>query len=175
MGVASGAISLNDIHTWVGGTTETEVTLNDSDIRQLKSFDSEDEMDFSDFYAKFSATMYVNSIYGGWGFLTASGGSMTSTDLNIFGVGFTDLQIYGIYHQFGARIMKVDDDGSAPGSAATAWTTLEVRITVAGSPTSFNRTDASYSVSGGKGAWSWGYGSSPFGTTGGASRYITII
>ena len=46
----SGAISLNDIHVEAGGTTQTQVSINDSDVRALISASSGAQMAFSDFY-----------------------------------------------------------------------------------------------------------------------------
>ena len=53
----SGAISLNDIHVEAGGTTGTQASLNDTDIRGLtaasgKTINSTQgtEIDFADFY-----------------------------------------------------------------------------------------------------------------------------
>ena len=53
----SGAISLNDLHAEVGGTTATIVSFNDADIRGLtaasgKTINStlSTEIDFNDFY-----------------------------------------------------------------------------------------------------------------------------
>ena len=53
----SGAISLNDIHIEAGGTTGTQASLNDTDIRGLTAASgrtinstSGTEIDFADFY-----------------------------------------------------------------------------------------------------------------------------
>jgi len=47
---SSGQISLNEIHVEAGGSSGTEVTINDSDVRALISASSASEMEFSDFY-----------------------------------------------------------------------------------------------------------------------------
>lgn len=47
---SSGAISLNDIHVEAGGTTGTQASLNDSDIRGLISKASGATMSFSEWY-----------------------------------------------------------------------------------------------------------------------------
>jgi hypothetical protein len=46
----SGAISLNDIHVEAGGTTGSQATINDSDIRGLISKASGAQMSFSEWY-----------------------------------------------------------------------------------------------------------------------------
>ena len=46
----SGQISLNDMHIEVGGTSGTEVSINDSDIRDLLSRASGAKSEFDDFY-----------------------------------------------------------------------------------------------------------------------------
>ena len=47
---SSGAISLNDMHVEAGGTTGTQVSVNDSDIRDLISKGSGAQSSFSEFY-----------------------------------------------------------------------------------------------------------------------------
>lgn len=46
----SGQISLNEIHVEAGGSSGTQVTINDSDVRDLISASSASEMEFADFY-----------------------------------------------------------------------------------------------------------------------------
>ena len=46
----SGQISLNDIHVEAGGTSGSQVAINDSDVRSLISASSASEMEFADFY-----------------------------------------------------------------------------------------------------------------------------
>jgi len=47
---SSGQITLDEIHVEAGGTTSTEATVNDTDIRGLISATSASEMEFADFY-----------------------------------------------------------------------------------------------------------------------------
>lgn len=47
---SSGQITLDEIHVEAGGTTSTEATVNDTDIRDLISATSASEMEFADFY-----------------------------------------------------------------------------------------------------------------------------
>lgn len=53
---SSGAISLNQIHVEAGGTSGTQASLNDSDIRGLISATSGSEMSFDDWYGASAAT-----------------------------------------------------------------------------------------------------------------------
>jgi len=64
----SGSISLNDIHVEAGGTSGTQASLNDSDIRGLtpasgKTINTSPgtEIDFGDFYGASSAASFVGS------------------------------------------------------------------------------------------------------------------
>jgi len=52
---SSGAISLNEIHIEVGGTTGSQVSLNDTDVRALISSTAGTQIDFDDFYGASSA------------------------------------------------------------------------------------------------------------------------
>lgn len=47
---SSGQITLDEIHVEAGGTTSTEATVNDTDIRDLISATSASEIEFADFY-----------------------------------------------------------------------------------------------------------------------------
>lgn len=53
---SSGQISLNDLHVEAGGTTGTEASMNDSDIRGLLNASANSQMTFSSFYGA-SATI----------------------------------------------------------------------------------------------------------------------
>ena len=46
----SGAISLNQMHTEAGGTSGTEVSINDADIRALINKAESVQMSFSEWY-----------------------------------------------------------------------------------------------------------------------------
>jgi hypothetical protein len=53
---SSGAISLNDMHLEVGGSSGSQVSLNDSDIRDLISKSSGAQSSFSEFYGASAET-----------------------------------------------------------------------------------------------------------------------
>lgn len=71
---SSGAISLNDIHTEVGGTSETQASLNDSDIRSLVSKLSGDENSFDDYYGVSSSPIISGDGFFWWYSTSTSGG-----------------------------------------------------------------------------------------------------
>ena len=60
----SGAISLNDIHIEAGGTTGTQVSVNDEDVRDLIDKSSSGQMAFNEWYGatKFDAEMFIDNI-----------------------------------------------------------------------------------------------------------------
>lgn len=74
----SGAISLNDIHVEAGGSSGTQASINDSDIRDLISKGSGATMSFNEWYGA-SATNAVSSVdYAFWntnGFANANSAS----------------------------------------------------------------------------------------------------
>ena len=53
---SSGAISLNEIHIEAGGSSGSNCTINDSDIRALIDADSGAEMSFDDWYGASAMT-----------------------------------------------------------------------------------------------------------------------
>ena len=54
---SSGAISLNDIHVEAGGTSGTQASINDSDIRALINKASGATMSFSEWYGASASTV----------------------------------------------------------------------------------------------------------------------
>ena len=58
---SSGQITLDDIHVEAGGTTGTQASINDADIRGLISATSGSEMQFSDWYNASSSASFVGS------------------------------------------------------------------------------------------------------------------
>jgi len=53
----SGAISLNDIHVEAGGTTGTQASINDTDIRALIAKASNSTMSFTEWYGASASTV----------------------------------------------------------------------------------------------------------------------
>jgi hypothetical protein len=62
---SSGQISLNDLHVEAGGTTGTQASMNDTDIRGLVSAAANSQMTFSSFYGASSSITIAsgNSTY----------------------------------------------------------------------------------------------------------------
>lgn len=57
---SSGAISLNDIHIEAGGTTGTQCSLNDADIRTMINKSSGAQASFQDYYGASSSIATIN-------------------------------------------------------------------------------------------------------------------
>ena len=58
----SGAISLNEMHVEIGGSSGSEVSINDSDIRGLISKTASTNMSFSEWYGASNTPVAVNFI-----------------------------------------------------------------------------------------------------------------
>ena len=81
----SGAISLNEIHIEAGGSSGTQVSMNDSDVRDLIGKSSATQMSFNEWYGA-SATQAFTTIKAGYVFQTFTG-SRGSTQYG-FNAGF---------------------------------------------------------------------------------------
>ena len=91
---SSGAISLNDIHVEAGGTSGTQASINDADIRAMINKASAVQMSFSEWYgasANWSATLTVAAIttsgpkgqtFTRYGYISGSGGSLSDTTVD---------------------------------------------------------------------------------------------
>ncbi len=102
---SSGAISLNEIHIEAGGSSGSQVSLNDSDVRDIKELSSGASSSFNDFYgakAPYTITMTV-------------GGTSLFIDGGDYGTD--DTQRYRGY-------AKGSDNSNYPGS--TAYGSLSV-------------------------------------------------
>lgn len=115
----SGALSLNAIHIEAGGTTDTTVSFNDSDIRGLNAASGKTinstlgtQIDFNNFYGAFATD---NSFNGVKGTGTTTSGKFTTT-----------------YHGVGGNTGgALTNGGIAPPSGASI-TALEMSIGAAG-------------------------------------------
>ena len=119
---SSGAISLNDIHIEAGGTTGTNASINDSDIRGLIDKASGATMSFSEWYG---ADFYINLTY-----VAKSSSSPTSSISYPTGTSSGDL-IIACMSDSRANV------GSAlsPTCSITGFTQLDNRIDTASQPT----------------------------------------
>lgn len=187
----SGAISLNDLHVEAGGTSGTQASINDSDIRALISKASGAQSTFSGFYGAsssiLSTTMTIgtfdNSVnYGGvnYGYndhtksalFTNSWGSMANRSVNSIQSGAIISQLN--YNNLGGTIQFILSDNTAMSNSG--WTSITI------GSTTINRTAASFvqqtttiSGYGHKSVWTWSAqgSTSPYGTSGTVS--VTIV
>ena len=185
---SSGQISLNDLHVEAGGTSGTQASMNDSDIRGLVSAAANSQMTFSSFYgasADYSTTMTVGSLiitgdYGSssYGFNDGSEsgifsayndfGSLTSRDASSFSNSGATVE-HLAYNSFidGVRLIITDNTTIAN----SGWSTMTV------GSTSLSRTSATFSTGtggqGNKATWQWTSTSNPFGTSGTKSISIS--
>ena len=173
---SSGAISLNQMHTEVGGTSGTTVGLNDSDVRGLISKASGAQMSFNEWYgasavSNWSATVTVglSNVFKIWnygyyvGSFTASGfGSVTdSTVDNYSGASLRRIAWSAI------SMLNLQISGN---NANSGWSTLTI------GSTTFSRSSAIYSYvsSQNYSQWLWmSITSNPFGSTGTKSVSLT--
>jgi hypothetical protein len=173
---SSGALSLNQMHTEVGGTSGTTVGLNDSDVRGLISKASGAQMSFSEWYgaaaaSDWSATMTVGyaSVFKTYNygfyvgdFITTAFGSVTdSTGDNYSGASLRQL----VYSGYASVVLQIMGN-----NANSGWSTLTV-----GSAT-FSRGSATYQYysTGNYSQWAWtSITSNPFGSSGTKSVSLT--
>lgn len=162
---SSGQISLNDMHVEVGGTSGTQCSMNDSDIRGLVSAAANSQMTFSSFYGASSAwtsTMTVgsSSFFGFYGYYPSfSVGSMSDTTIDLL----SNAQIGSLYFSGGQHVNFLLA-GNIPNSG---WSTLTIGSTV------FTRASASYTFISPNTYYTWsGLSTNPFGTSG--TKTITM-
>lgn len=174
---SSGAISLNQMHTEVGGTSGTTVSLNDSDVRGLISKASGAQMSFNEWYgasavSNWSATMTVGNAtsfkiqnYGYFvgSFVGVAYGSITDSTVDNYSGSPTlvSLSWSAIY------MLTLQITGN---NANSGWSTLTI------GSTTFSRTSATYSYvsSNNHTQWSWGsISTNPFGISGTKSVSLT--
>lgn len=175
---SSGAISLNQMHTEVGGTSGTTVGLNDSDVRGLIGKASGAQMSFNEWYGasavtNWSSTMTVGGAtvfkmvnygyYIGDAFSPSFGSVTDSTVDNYSGASLRRLSWSGV------AMLNLQIDGN---NANSGWSTLTI------GSTTFSRASAVYQVvsptSNGYAQWLWtSITSNPFGTSGTKSVSIT--
>lgn len=120
----SGAISLNDIHVEAGGTTGTQASINDTDIRDLIGSTPGTQVSFSGFYGASALTLR-------WGYLRED--SPTPS-------GYTEQIILG---------QEFDGTTTADSNLYALWTITAGRdasSTVAATNQSFVRRSADFSV-----------------------------
>lgn len=174
---SSGAISLNDFHVEAGGSSGSNCSINDSDIRGLISKSAGASMSFNEWYgasgtldnqtvtmgtqAAVGYPIFFGSLHGfssdsqgGWGSISDGTCNFKS------GADYEDLwwgaDTYGNGNE-PAGLVQLVLDGT---HANSGWSTMKI------ASTTFNRTDAAFTQQGGETIWKWSnITSNPFGTT----------
>lgn len=188
-------LSLNAIHVEVGGTSGTQVSLNDADVRGIGNPNatyagsdginttSGSQISIGEFRGatdSWSATVTVGymqgevcvktcSYYDNYGYQAISGanyGSLSDTSLEYLSGTPT---VNGIYWTELSTQLVLMVSGTV---ANSGWTTLTI------GSTSYSRASSLHNQSSGNTTWTWGSVNSPatnaFGTTTGATKTITI-
>ena len=162
----SGAISLNQIHTEVGGTSGTQASLNDSDIRVIAGVPS-GAVDFADCYGATSVVVtqgtqsVVQAAYYGFSNNSGSLGSRSPTSVN--GSSLSSMSIRGVYRTNSSAgvFFTVDVDYSSA-NAIDADEFTSFSFIANGTVTTLSTSEASTSlIAGGfirRWIWSSSYG-----------------
>lgn len=168
----SGAISLNDMHIEVGGTSGTTVSLNDTDIRGLISKASAATMSFNEWYgasASFTFTItqgndtsspYASGHgYSKYGTISSTPIGSVSPNPATFTDGNGNSQTIGELAREGSSAgnnFKLALDGNV---VYTPNLFTQLDITLNGTAYTFTRSSAgvSYSSSGNHTTYTWGY------------------
>jgi len=165
---SSGAISLNQIHVEAGGSSGSQASINDADIRALIGKSSGATMSFSEWYgASASITIATgNSFYQAGsqytleqhnlvvsganfqtGYASVTDFTMNSRTTRFWGLSFSSLNSRYIF-----SLVDITGGASAIGGANnghpanSGWTSCT--ITGNGSSRTFTRTSATYNASG---------------------------
>ena len=170
---SSGAISLNDFHVEAGGSSGSNCSINDSDIRGLISKSAGASMSFNEWYgasgtldtqtvtmgaqAAFGYPVFIGSLHG---FNSGVFGSMSDGTCN-FKSGAAYKALFWGAPTYNTNSPANELFFSITGNVGNSgWSTIKI------ASTTLNRTDATYSISGGSSLWTWsGVTSNPFGTT----------
>lgn len=173
----SGAISLNQMHTEVNGTSGSIVSINDADIRALISKGSGATMSFNEWYGASSSIdtqtvtvgLWSTSYYGtttniyGY-YLTGLRGSTSDGTCN-FKSGNTYRDLYWTSTQGGRTVLAVNQGYGGN----SGFTTMSVN------GTNFSRTSAFFSQNSTQTKWRWTSPSTNgFGTTVGATKSVVF-
>lgn len=171
---SSGAISLNDFHVEAGGSSGSNCSINDSDIRGLISKSAGASMSFNEWYGASgtldnqtvtmgtqAATGYPIFFPSSHGFISGSIGSISDGTCN-FKSGAS----------YNALFWSPDTYNNGNATANQVWLGIAGSLSNSGfstmkiASTTFNRTDASFTQSSGISYWTWSnITSNPFGTT----------
>lgn len=166
---SSGQISLNDIHLELGGTSGTQVSMNDSDVRGLISRASGAQMAMNEWYGASASTalasgtgttgVYARGYYnpGFWGYQAPTGtGSLSLTNGSFaaaFGSGCTDVSIYNEIPATitGSSTIAYEINPIGIGAPTVSWTSI--KVVVGGNTYTTNRTTFATSYYGSVGSF----------------------
>ncbi len=161
----SGTISLNDIHVEAGGSSGSQASLNDADIRALIGKSSGAQMGFSEWYgasANWTATVTIGILSAGklnvYGYNAGTYGSISDTTINSFG----NRTINSVFWNGSSAGVTI------PGAPNSGWTRFIIHST------SFYRTQATHFNSS-TGMWLWSTTTNPFAAISGTRTVQMII
>lgn len=174
---ASGTITLNEVHVEAGGSSGSQASFNDSDIRLICGSNQNTQFSMSDMYERaadfsFSGTTGSNSQTSSAGYVTITsyqrGLTASSTAIDSGGTrGSMSPTSEGSY--FGGSTIKshgVSSIGTTVSKTQTLFSNLTnatnsdtacFKSMVIGS-TTFNRADASFNTSSSVTSFSWSFG-----------------
>jgi|SRR6056300_1629102 len=173
----SGAISLNEIHIEAGGSSGTQVSMNDTDVRGLIGKSSATQMSFDEWYGA-SSSQAFSTIKAGYSFFTFTGGRGSTqygfnAGLDADGSAPTGSQSYTDSLVVGSTTLgtlaRASVDSVASGrhdlsihitgtNSNSGWTNVTCSRISNSASTTFSRTgDFSYSYASGKRQYLSGY------------------
>ena len=174
---ASGTITLNEVHVEAGGSSGSQASFNDSDIRLISGSNQNSQFSMSDMYARaadfsFSGTTGANSQTTTSGYISITsyqrGFTASSTSIDSGGTrGSMSPTSEGSYFG-GSTITSHNVSSIGPATSKTMFIssnqanatnsdTACFKSMVIGS-TTFNRTDATFSTSAAITSFSWSFG-----------------
>ena len=176
---ASGTITLDEVHVEAGGSSGSQASFNDSDIRLISGSNQNTQFSMSDMYARaadfsFSGTTRANSQTTSSGYITITsyirGFTASTTPIDAFPAGGTRGSMSptseGSYFG-GSTITSHSISSIGPGTSktlavfsnqanATNSDTACFKSMVIGS-TTFNRTDATFTTSAAVTSFTWSF------------------
>lgn len=198
----SGAISLNQIHVEAGGSSGTQASINDSDIRALIGKSSGAQMSFSEWYGA-SASQTIasgNSHYAAGSQYTPTVSGMAATDLGGFTLATPRITNHPTF-QLNSRNMRfaqfsfgvannnlnllIGDLGTTSNAynnhpSNSGWTTLTLS---GGASRTLQRSAATFSgttttIAGSlrsAGSWSWANQTNPFPASDNTTSFTIVL
>lgn len=167
---SSGQISLNDLHVEAGGTSGTQCSMNDSDIRGLISAAANSQMTFSSFYGASSQLWSANVTIDTWSFKTTTyrgygrdatavlHGSISDNTIDFINNGNATVQFVSVNDN--SLVITVDNVGTD--TTDTGFTSVTVHNTTL---TRANADSFSYNGATSQKSWSWYSTGNVWGTT----------